>query len=170
LDVLLYAPAGLALTIVQELPNFVEKGRNGIEGQTATARMIGQFVVQTGVKEISRRIHPPQKSAGEKPPAPKPSRAQTPPSDPAPKVEEYEKRQSAYSSPSTAVVAQAPVDDLAIPAYDTLSASQVVKRLAGLSREELLEVENHERSNRHRATILNRVEQLLAGSPPASTS
>jgi hypothetical protein len=57
--------------------------------------------------------------------------------------------------------------DLAIPAYDTLSASQVVKRLAGLSREELLEVGDHERQNRHRATILSKVEQLLSGDPSA---
>jgi hypothetical protein len=55
--------------------------------------------------------------------------------------------------------------DLAIPAYDTLSASQVVKRLAGLSRDELLEVGDHERQNRHRATILAKVEQLLSGDP-----
>ena len=64
-----------------------------------------------------------------------------------------------------AVNGQAAPGDLAIPAYDTLSASQVVKLLAGLSDEELLEVQSHERSNRHRATILNRVEQLLSGEP-----
>jgi hypothetical protein len=52
---------------------------------------------------------------------------------------------------------------LAIPGYDSLSASQVVQRLAGLSRSELIEVREHEQSHRHRRTILNRVEQLLSG-------
>ncbi len=64
---------------------------------------------------------------------------------------------------------QAASGDLAIPAYDTLSASQVVKLLAGLSSEELIEVRTHELSNRHRATILNRVEQLLSGEPSLET-
>ena len=52
---------------------------------------------------------------------------------------------------------------LAIPGYDSLSASQVVQRLAGLSQAELIDVRTHEQSHRHRRTILNRVEQLLAG-------
>jgi hypothetical protein len=52
---------------------------------------------------------------------------------------------------------------LAIPGYDSLSASQVVQRLAGLSPGELRDVRAHEESHRHRRTILNRVEQLLAG-------
>jgi hypothetical protein len=52
---------------------------------------------------------------------------------------------------------------LAIPGYDSLSASQVVQRLAGLSQGELRDVRAHEQTHRHRRTILNRVEQLLAG-------
>jgi hypothetical protein len=56
--------------------------------------------------------------------------------------------------------------DLAIPGYDSLSASQVVQRLEGLSREELEEVNRHEQAHRHRRTILNRVDQLLSGVEP----
>ena len=52
----MFAPAGLALTFVEELPNLVEKGRNRIEGRTAhLARVIGQFAVQMGFREVSRR-------------------------------------------------------------------------------------------------------------------
>ncbi len=54
-----------------------------------------------------------------------------------------------------------PVATLAIPAFDTLSASQVVQRLDGLSREELVSVRAYETSTRGRRTILNRVDQLL---------
>jgi hypothetical protein len=49
---------------------------------------------------------------------------------------------------------------LAIPAYDTLAASQIVQRLAGLSRDELEAVRTYESSTRGRKTILNRVAQL----------
>ncbi len=52
---------------------------------------------------------------------------------------------------------------LAIPGYDSLSASQVVQRLEGLSSSELEEVRAHEAAHRQRRTILHRVEQLLAG-------
>ena len=49
---------------------------------------------------------------------------------------------------------------LAIPGYDSLSASQVVQRLAGLSQDELAAVGAYERAHRGRRTILNRVSQL----------
>lgn len=49
---------------------------------------------------------------------------------------------------------------LAIPDYDSLSASQVVPRLAGLSPEELEAVRAYESETRGRKTILNRVAQL----------
>ncbi len=54
-----------------------------------------------------------------------------------------------------------PVSTLSIPGFDTLSASQVVQRLDGLSREELVSVRAYETSTRGRRTILNRVDQLL---------
>jgi hypothetical protein len=71
----------------------------------------------------------------------------------------------ATGSPATTVEAAAPVDapspdDLAIPDYDSLAASQVVPRLASLSGDELADVEVYERAHRARQTILNRVRQL----------
>ena len=49
---------------------------------------------------------------------------------------------------------------LAIPDYDSLSASQVVPRLEGLSGEELASVEAYEAEHRGRKTILNKIAQL----------
>ena len=49
---------------------------------------------------------------------------------------------------------------LAIPGYDSLAASQVVPRLAGLSVDELTAVEAYETAHRGRRTILTRVRQL----------
>jgi hypothetical protein len=49
---------------------------------------------------------------------------------------------------------------LPIPGYDALSASQVVERLTGLSRDELDAVHAYEASHRQRRTILGKIEQL----------
>ncbi|HTV11282.1 MAG TPA: hypothetical protein VME20_05400 [Acidimicrobiales bacterium] len=57
---------------------------------------------------------------------------------------------------------QVTAEHLAIPSYDSLSASQVVQRLAGLSRDEVEAVRVYEASTRGRRTILARAEQLLA--------
>ena len=71
--------------------------------------------------------------------------------------------------------ARDPAVDAAIPEYDTLSASQVVRRLDGLGPDELRAVAAHERATRSRRTILHRTEQLLGtgetpdASPPAAS-
>jgi hypothetical protein len=54
------------------------------------------------------------------------------------------------------------VEDLAIPDYDSLAASQVVPRLTTLEPEELEAVGAYEAANRSRRTILNRVTALLS--------
>ncbi|HEY8526143.1 MAG TPA: hypothetical protein VIL48_14325 [Acidimicrobiales bacterium] len=53
--------------------------------------------------------------------------------------------------------------ELAITDYDSLSASQVVTRLAGLSGDELEAVRRYEAAHRGRKTILNKIAQLQAG-------
>ena len=54
-------------------------------------------------------------------------------------------------------------DALAIPGYDELAASQVVKRLDGPNQTELTAIEAYERTNRGRRTILGRIGQLHSG-------
>jgi len=49
---------------------------------------------------------------------------------------------------------------LPINNYDTLSASQIVPRLAGLRSDELALVQAYEDSHRRRRTILGRIAQL----------
>jgi hypothetical protein len=51
-------------------------------------------------------------------------------------------------------------ETLAIHGYDSLSASQVVQRLAGLQEDELDAVAAYEAAHRGRRTILNRIDQL----------
>ena len=68
---------------------------------------------------------------------------------------------TARPGPSSAKPAPA-VTDLAIPSYDSLSAPQVVQRLAGLSHDEVQAVRAYEAATRGRRTIIARADQLLA--------
>jgi hypothetical protein len=51
---------------------------------------------------------------------------------------------------------------LAIPDYESLSASQVVPRLESLTNDELEAIRQYENGNRARRTILNKIAQLQA--------
>jgi len=93
----------------------------------------------TQVRPTPTAAASPTPAAAEPVPAPEPVRAEPPtPSAPAPLAE-----------------------TLAIPSYDSLSASQVVPRLSSLSPAELEAVREYEAVHRGRKTILNRVAQLL---------
>ncbi|MDA8186012.1 MAG: hypothetical protein ACYCUF_00320 [Acidimicrobiales bacterium] len=168
LDATVFAPAGLVITIFDELPKLADKGRSRIDGQVATARVVGQFAVQMGRQAGRRRLdelrgrlvgtagggqaeHEPEASGGEH--------------EPEASGGEHEPEASGAEHYHDAGPRVRKVDtnsSLAIPGYDTLSASQVVQRLAGLGRDDLLSVRSHEAASRHRRTILNRVDQLLS--------
>jgi len=167
LEVVVFAPTGLAMTLVEEFPRLVEKGRHRVEGHVHTARLVGQFALQMGRRRMEQtvarmgqgddRARPSAQGAGgaSGPPAAPAggAHAGTAPDGPAPGA----RAAAAAVSDDGAAAA------LAIPNYDSLSASQVVQRLDGLSQAELQEVRAHEAGHRHRRTILSRVEQLLAG-------
>ncbi|HVM53489.1 MAG TPA: hypothetical protein VM262_09860 [Acidimicrobiales bacterium] len=153
LDVLLYAPIGLAFSVRELLPKLAEKGRS----QLGVAKMIGQFAVQQGQTEAGKMLDRAQTQAmttleqlagrnGSSTPAPSPRRA------PAPAA-------AAVPAPPTSGPEAA---DLAIPDYDSLSASQVLPRLGGLSSDELEAVRAYEAAHRGRKTILNRAAQLAS--------
>ncbi|HVA74870.1 MAG TPA: hypothetical protein VNF71_09945 [Acidimicrobiales bacterium] len=196
LDLLVYAPVGLALTAAEELPKLAAKGRAQVQGQMTIARMVGQFAVAQGRKEIEKRL------GGAAPPTAAPNR--TSPSQPAaappsaahdtatggsgsyerlsghPEAPEAAGEPDAEPSPAEGAKASGaagngsvidvdfgrssrsalPAEGLAIPGYDSLSASQVVQRLAGLSQDELAAVGEYEAAHRGRRTILTRVGQL----------
>jgi hypothetical protein len=190
LDLVVFGPAGLALTAVEEFPKLVDKGRHHLEGQVRTARLVGQVAVQMGRRQLDSLTSSwtakssPKAPASSPPAPPSPASATAAPSKtsassaPAPATSTSPVAstplvpsvpQSAVAdslaggAPPTTVNGHGPMESLAIPGYDSLSASQVVQRLAGLSQPELMAVRAHEQSHRHRRTILNRVEQLLGG-------
>lgn len=67
------------------------------------------------------------------------------------------------AAPSAPAPVAAPAPDLAIPDYDSLSATQVAQRLAGLDAGDLRKVREYEVSNRGRKTIVGKIDSLLNG-------
>jgi hypothetical protein len=161
LDLLVYAPAGFAVSVVEEFPRLAARGRDRLGVRVSSARAVGEFVVKAGSDEVRRRsvglFHTPPGAAG---------RPRT--GDGSGKAADTRAtwatthRQPPVPSGSAAGNGHVPeVSTLSIPGFDSLSASQVVQRLDGLNRVELVSVRAYEASTRGRRTILNRVDQLL---------
>ncbi|MHB8329833.1 MAG: hypothetical protein ACYDD6_09475 [Acidimicrobiales bacterium] len=180
LELFVFGPAGLAVVVAEEFPRLVEKGRHRVEGQVHTARIVGQFAVQMGRRQIGETLGglrpkaAPAASPGEEPVsveapddavggADHSGRSTSPPA-PAPASASGPRARPRLVSPAATVSANGTMASsvLAIPGYDSLSASQVVQRLGGLSSGELEAVRSHELAHRHRRTILNRIDQLAA--------
>jgi hypothetical protein len=165
LDVFVYAPVGLALVATEELPKLVARGRAQLEGQLTMAKVVGQFAVAQGRQQLAARRQPI--------PAPDPSpgsphtgdrmatddNEDAAPARPADQEDDTEPPLPVAAPPPAAPSVPEP-SGLAIPGYDSLAASQVVPRLAGLSADELAAVDAYESAHRARRTILNRVRQL----------
>ena len=157
LDLVLFVPVGLAITAREQLPRLAEKGREQVTGQVAMARMIGKFAVSQGQREATRvrqqaigalsgfRVIPRNGKPG--PPGPR-----GPATRRSPGLATNGSRDEEQGAPSSAT--------LAIPGYDSLSASQVVQRLGGLAPEELEAVRQYESATRGRRTILSKIAQL----------
>jgi hypothetical protein len=191
LDLVVFAPVGLMLTVGEEIPKLAAKGRARLGGRIAAARMIGQFAVAQGRREAGRRWGPSSPPPA-RPATPSPSASTAFEADaarssgsvsvsasaaptgsvatPAPRLHSAPAA-TPPSTPIPAAPARGPIEvpdvpdvpdvaTLAIPGYASLSASQVVQRLAGLSGEELAAVGAYEASNRGRRTILARITQL----------
>lgn len=172
LDVLLYAPLGFALEARTLLPKLVERGRN----QVSMAKVMGQFAVQQGQVEASKRLGPVQEQVkgqvgsvladlglAPRPARPEPPAAGSTPGAAATVASTPAEATSPRTAPDAEVAPTGPAasaEGLAIPDYDSLAASQVVPRLRALSATELEEVRTYEAAGRGRKTILNRIAQL----------
>jgi hypothetical protein len=179
LDLAFFAPLGLALSAKEALPVWVGKGRHRVEHQVHVATMVGEHAARHGQKVVTKTLV----GLGILPGPPPPTRTRPAPSDVAPASDpgSTSGAPSANGRPSppsaSAPSAQSAVDDagpvdhrpgpgspeLAIPGYDSLSAFQVVQRLAGLEVEELEAVRSYEAAGRGRRTILTKISQLQTG-------
>ncbi len=143
------APVGAAVSVVEELPSLLAEGRRRVELQVGNALFVGRFVVNQKQRELTARLEGLLgNNAHRETPEPHDAAAETAPPGPGPQ----------RSAPDPAAAA---IVDGALADYDTLSASQVVRRLESLGSEELRAVQRYEASTRNRRTILNRAGQLL---------
>lgn len=176
LDLAIYAPLGLALSALERLPELAERGRHEIESKVPAARLVGQMVLDQGTKEVKNRVDDLPRRLKEvltglgvlassslldddEPPGPddEPTSSAAPVVPVAAEVEPV-------VPPVVVPAVDAQTVDLPIPGYDTLSASQVVQRLPGLSADELDAVRSYEAARRARKIVLLKVAQLRAAS------
>ena len=140
-DVVLYAPIGVALEARRILPEVVDRGRRQVQFAHAVGRLAvreGRRRVDGVVEGLVGRLRPPSQGA-----------------------ERTEDEPVAVDEAEPAPVA--PLRSarlLAIPEYDSLSASQVIPRLESLDADELEAVRVYEAETRGRRTILGKVTQL----------
>jgi len=217
LDLAVYAPLGLVITVAETFPQLVRKGRSRLGPQIALARSVGQFAVRQGARQLrgmtggglpfpfsslpSFANFPPfpfRPGAGRSPTGPhatddgpaagqangaarpragnvdprggtagapgvRSGSAGTAPGGSGPSGTSGGYRTTSSPFGDRGSPAHDPSTDahLAIPSYDSLSASQVLQRLAGLSRDEVEAVRAYEARTRGRRTVLARADQLL---------
>ncbi len=144
-DVFVFAPVGVAVTVVEDLPELIAKGRRKVELQLANARVVGRFVVTKSQRRLTHQLEELLRNGAE---------------DAANDDDIEDQWDATPARPAPDPVAEAIVAD-ALADYDTLSASQVVRRLESLGSDQLRAVQRYEASTRNRRTILNRAGQLL---------
>ncbi len=139
------------MTVIEDLPELIVKGRRKVELQLGNARVVGRFVVKKSQRGVSERLEDLLGNGTEA----TPHRDEGGTGD----VTEAGWERRVPDPAAEAIVGGALAD------YDTLSASQVVRRLESLGPDELRAVQRYETSTRNRRTILNRAGQLLEGRP-----
>lgn len=177
LDVVVYAPIGLALHLRDQHVAYVASGRGRFEQTVQVARLLGKMAVDQGQKEIRKRFdrcERPSASAPAPPPMP-PARTTPNAPDRSPGASPQEGIDLAGEVPVepasdtliTGIVVDATgpstgAEDLPLADYDSLAASQVVLRLDDLRPDEIETVRAYEASHRARRTILAKITQLQA--------
>ncbi|MGH9118774.1 MAG: hypothetical protein ACRD0A_13105 [Acidimicrobiales bacterium] len=165
LDLLFYAPIGLALNAEEMVSQMAERGRQSV----AAGRFIGRVAVQQGRTQVDKALDRLQDQAatlveqlgqlGGAEVRSSPAGEPAPTAPTADMVDEPEPPAAGADEPRPGEPSVAEVN-VAISDYDSLAASQVVPRLAGLSVDELEAVRRYEAARRRRMTILNRIAQL----------
>ncbi len=150
-DLCLYAPVGVAVTVVEDLPELIAKGRRKVELQLGNAHVVGRFVVKKSRRGVSERLEDLLGNGAEATPDGNEDRSEA--------VAETASERRVPDPAAEAIVGGALAD------YDTLSASQVVRRLESLGPDQLRAVQRYEESTRNRRTILHRAGQLLEERP-----
>ncbi|MCU1359429.1 MAG: hypothetical protein JWN99_718 [Ilumatobacteraceae bacterium] len=151
LDVAVYAPVGLALTLCDRLPRQLRQRRQALENRVQLAKFFGELAVKYGKAEFEKQVGERRQADAVVPAAP-------------PAVE---------ASPVTVPVADVPpaadlpaAASLPIGDYESLAAIHVVERLGSLRGDEIEQIRRFEAAHRARRTILAKIAQLQDDDTP----
>src|SRR5215207_2528556 len=158
LDLFVFASLGFLAESHTIVPKLAESGRQHVGSRVQLARMVGQFAVQQGRHQAAKVVNTLRASAEQDEPA---APAGGPPPEPV-EVDDDERAEELLG-PRGGADSGISEDDLAIPSYDSLAASQVVPRLDGLSSIELEAVRRYEVAHRGRRTVLGKIALLQSG-------
>jgi hypothetical protein len=152
LDLMLYGPIGLVLGgPTNNVAELARRGRERCESHVKNAKLVGEYAVRRGSRHLQLRI---ARLIDRDEPSDEPV---TPPTTVRPSDEPVDPRaEQVITVRREDTEGQA----LPIPEYDSLAASQVVPRLAGLAPNELEAVRTYEAARRGRRTILAKIAQL----------
>jgi hypothetical protein len=180
LDVLVFVPAEVVLGTLCDAPHLAERGRERLKAPVRTARVLGEMTVSYVKNDLEGRADWLfdtlfSNSEGAVTSAAAPAHSADPESPQTFDEHDDDAASSSEETASAPLTAPEPAEpeepvDLAIPGYDALSASQVVRRLDGLGTGELEAVYAHEAATRGRRTILHRARQLLGFEDPPGTA
>lgn len=167
LDLALYAPVGAALALREGLPRHVRQGRQAMENRVQLARFIGQLTVQTGQRELQKRI---DQRRAQRASTDEPTSATTAgPGASADGAGAPDQQAGATPGPGTAghdaahadVAAVVPTAiELPISDYESVPAINVVERLRTMRPDEIELIRRFEAAHRSRRTILAKIDQL----------
>ena len=133
LDIVVYAPVGLALQLHSDLDTVVTSGRSRVSERVQVARWIGEMAVIYGRRELEKRM--------------------------TSVSVELVAVESVAIEPAIPVAL--PLVTPPFEGYQSLAAAQVVQLLGRLPADELAQVREYESANRGRRTILAKLDQLL---------
>jgi len=142
-DVLVFAPLGLGVMLIEDAPRAVGRARR----ELSNARFIGRFAVDQGLTQVREKLESP--SPVEHHP-------------PAERTTARDDRVASKRPEPTPIVdaGDLSADDLALPDYDTLPAVDIVVKLESLTTDEREAIGRYEGGHRRRRTILGKLAQL----------
>jgi hypothetical protein len=162
-DVVFYAPIGLVTKYTDNVSTKISQKSQELTSSGNSAKLIGQFAViaakrKTG-KIISSVTLPPSQVETIVPETPKTSTTEIANSNTLSDdvVALAEQNDAGIANKKNATLES----DLPIRGYDTLAASQIIKKLSSLERNELQTLYDYELHKRARRTIIARIDHLL---------
>jgi hypothetical protein len=169
LDLFVYLPVGFLFELPRCVPRFIERGRQELHSSGRATDLGGRLAPVYHLDRLQAHAEGTLRALGMFPGDAEP-RGTGPGGSPGPAPVVTGEAHGAPAADGrgapAAVAAAGPAvpdvtaDELAIPGYDSLSASQVMPRLESLSETELELVRRYEQAHRGRRTILNKIAQL----------